>query len=192
MNRRDLLAGLVSSGLVGAAGCSGSTPPGSTTDPETSTRTPEETTRSLPSMSVTAVDTRADGDVAVQLDVRWRARTQLVLDPPERDVRTLAEDGFKWLVVQLAVTNNGTSEWDARPVPFIVETNGDRFEITTSRVESYFGGEPLAPGESVSGWLSFHIPRDARTAELHCDPSLSAVDLSAAFDVDASLAFTVD
>lgn len=197
MNRRDVLASLATGLAATVPGCTSESAPKTTTKPtttasvvSTTTETTEEaTTETVPSTSVTAVDAAPESP-DVQLTVQWNARVQLTLDPPN-EVATHAETGQKWLVVQVLVENTGSSPWTATPKPFVAIVGGERFEFVASRVDSYFGGAAIPPGGSTAGWLSFQIPRAARTAQFSIAQELTASTISATFQRDDSLSFSV-
>jgi hypothetical protein len=190
MNRRDVLTGVASTTLLALAGCSGDSPPETTTaNNHRATSASTETTQSLPVVDVSATDASAES-ADVNLRVRWRARAQHVLDPAG-EAATVAEDGHKWLVVQVSVTNDGETAWDTTPVPFVVDIDGEQHEVVTSRAGSYFGTNTLDPRDGETGWIAFHIPRAATSATVTLDPDLVSMEITAQFEEDDSLTFEV-
>lgn len=186
MNRRRVLTGYTTALLFGLAGCTSDSALETTTTPP-----PADETTTLPAIDLSTTDATPESS-DVQLEVRWRARVQRVLQSADSGgVPTHAEDGRKWLVVQLAATNTGGQAWDATPVPFVVDVGAERFEFVSTDDDQYFGGRKLASGESLSGYLVFQIPLAASTATLTVDQDLVADALAVVFEHDASLSFDI-
>ncbi|WP_135807362.1 DUF4352 domain-containing protein [Halorussus marinus] len=190
MNRRDALTGAAATISLVLAGCSGESTPGTTTEDDRGSPASTETEKPLPDVDVTATDTSV-GDADTHLRVQWRGRVQRVLEPTG-EAATVAEDGHKWLVIQVSVRHVGGTAWETTPVPFVVDVDGQRYEVSTSRAESYFGSSTLEEEDVESGWLAFQIPREATSATMNFDSELISATVSAGFEEDQSLSFDID
>lgn len=135
--------------LVALAGCSGLT------------NTPTEATDPL---TIDAVDTTPDNpDVSLSVEYNAVVTDTIATEPP-----TSAEDGHAWLAAHVHVTNAGSGPWDVASYPFSVAVSNNP-QTPTSVGESWAIGDgdtTLGPGETVDGWLIYHIPADAESVTL--------------------------
>lgn len=185
MNRRTALRTATAAALGSLAGCvSGRLQPTTTEPTPTPTDTPTETT-TRPTVSVTAADA-APEDSRHRLQVAWNARTQDSITPPDRDVRTHAEDGRMWLVVRMAVRNTGDEAWEARATPFVARTPDAEYEIVGFRSQ-YLGGTTIDPGQTVSRWIAFHLPLSVRDVTLTVEQDNAVTPLAVDFSADSTL-----
>jgi archaellum component FlaG (FlaF/FlaG flagellin family) len=117
--------------------------------------------------SVSSVDLGAEdaspSDSTATLRVSYSAetRTELPTDPP-----TLAEDGHKWLVVEMEITNEGDEVHEISPSRYVVWIDGEMHEFVVTKGDRSLRGEDVDPGESVSGEVVFHIPEETTAATL--------------------------
>ena len=88
------------------------------------------------------------------------------------------ENGHKFLVTTLSVTNK-TSEtiklWPAIQT-YIRDTQGGSFTMhpTTTITKPYLAGE-IAPGQTVTGELSYDVPADLANGRLFIDPGWNSM-----------------
>lgn len=135
--------------LVTLAGCSGLT------------NTPTEATDPL---TIDAVDATPDNpDVALSVEYNAVVTDTIPTEPP-----TAAEDGHAWLAVHVHVTNDGSGPWDVASYPFSVTTASNSLTPTSVGEPWAIGEEAttLGPGETVKGWLIYHISANADSATL--------------------------
>lgn len=105
------------------------------------------------------------------LEVTWNARAQSAVDPDTGDYSTYqSNDGEKYLVVRMKISNTGDSGVDLTPRAFRVESDGVVYDSQT-----LFGSGnslsdvTLTPGGTYSGWVAFSIPEDTSTGTLQVD-----------------------
>ncbi|MEE6210857.1 hypothetical protein U3A55_11930 [Salarchaeum sp. III] len=185
MNRRTYLATLAAALTASAAGCNStestptSRPPTETTSTPTST---QETTTTASSMTVSAEDVQADTP-DVELDIRYATRTQQRL--PTEPV-TLAEDGHTWLLVRMDITNRGADPRDLRMFQYVLYAGGDLHEPIMTDEPWAVAEQSAAPGETVTGWVTFHPETSLREGVLTIrDNTQAAFDVT--FTHDSSL-----
>jgi hypothetical protein len=117
---------------------------------------------SVSDVSVTA-ESVSPSDARTALSVTWNSRAQTAVDPDTSDMSIYrSNDGEKYLVVRMKITNTGSSEIELTPSLFEFQTNGVRYEY-----QALFGsgqglsGATLTPGASYSGWTVFSVPSKA-------------------------------
>ncbi|MBX0325775.1 DUF4352 domain-containing protein [Halomicroarcula sp. F13] len=118
-------------------------------------------------VSVTAQD--ADPPATQSLNVVWNARAQSAVDPtPDDSLSYDAEEGQKYLVVRMQLTNNASSSIDLTPTLFRALSDGVEYEY-----QALFGstsgdlrGVTLREGATFDGWVAFSIPEDTTSVEL--------------------------
>jgi hypothetical protein len=166
-----LLSIVAAIAVVGAALSGGGAAPGS----------------GVPNVSMEAASASPPNPMTT-LDVRWNARAQAAADPSTGDIGTYrAEDGQKFLVTRMQITNNGDSDIDLTPQLFRVASEGAEYEY-----QNLFGSSAgglsqvsLRPGGSSDGWVVFSIPNETTEGEL-------VVNQDAYFDDNISVAFEHD
>jgi len=168
MNRRHYLA--TTTALL--AGCTSAT----STDPD-------ESDADVPDVTLSATDLEAD-DPDVSLEIAYNARTSTALTPGERT--TVAEDGHKWLIVRMDVTNTGADTRELTAHQYAVESDGETYEVVAFN-DHYLRGKTVEPGETTTGWLAYHVPLETESATLTARQDLIQERLAVAFTLDTSL-----
>lgn len=137
--------------LLTLAGCAGSPAP-ATTD------------------TAPPIDLSASNSTATQPDqsakVAYNADTTETLptDPP-----TQAEDGYRWVVVNMRVTNTGETAREVTAHQYVLRGEDDVYgyvQVDEPWALGYGPDAGIAPGESRTGWVVFHVPTDVSDAEL--------------------------
>jgi hypothetical protein len=141
MRRRQYLVAL---GIV-TSGCLGSSAEDSPTD-----------------VSLSAEDSNpAVPDVSLNVSYNNTVDTEIPTEPT-----TVAEDGQKWLLVRMDVTNTGTDARDLNAYQYRVVTDADQYEQVITKESWELRGKEATPDETVSGWVVFHIPESVTDATL--------------------------
>ena len=149
MNRRQYL------GLLGAAAIAGcSTESGTPVGTE-----PGEATRPV-SLSADGV-TAQTPDVSLDIAFNSHVQTRLPTDP-----QTIADDGHKWLIVRCDVTNVGDAQRDLTIYQYLIESGGEQYEIVQTKEPWSLAEKTAGPGDTVTGWLVFQIPKSETEATL--------------------------
>lgn len=143
MNRRKYLA-TVGGTLTALSGCL-----------DKSRRQPSAV--SVESENVTPPDPATTLQIAYSGETKWELET----NPPTR-----AEEGYKWLVVELSITNVGGELHEVSPSRYVVLVDNEMYEFVASDVVSSLRGKELPPGGGVIGKIPFHIPNEATAATL--------------------------
>ena len=147
MNRRQYLS------LIGAAAIAGCA---TESDPGTWTGEPN------PPVTLAARDATAQpADVSLELTYNSYAGPELPTDPA-----TLADDGYKWLIVRCDVTNVGDTQRDLTMYQYLVESNGEQYETVQTKESWSLAEQSAGPGGTVTGWLVFQIPQETTEATL--------------------------
>lgn len=122
-----------------------------------------------------------------QLEIIWNARAQSGVDPDTDDFSSYsAEDGEKFVVVRMEVTNVGDGEIELTPRFFQFESSGVRHDYQGLFGSSDgFSGITLSPGATHEGWIVFSVSEDTTTGVL-------VTNQDAYFDQNVSVAFTHD
>ncbi|SEW10279.1 DUF4352 domain-containing protein [Natrinema salifodinae] len=170
MNRRHYLAMAVP--LL--AGCSSAA---SETDPDPDT---------VADVALESEDLRAE-DADVSLEIAYSARIDRELSPG--DQATLADDGEKWLIVRMDVTNTGDVKRDLEVAQYVVTAAGETYEVVHFD-EHFLRGMAPGAGETVTGWVAFSIPEDMTEATLTAAQDLQdRLDVTFTRDTSLSAAF---
>jgi len=121
----------------------------------------------VPDVSMTA-ESVSPADASTSLQVTWNARAQSAVDPDPDDLSIYnSNEGQKYLVVRMRITNAGSESLDLSPSLFRVESEDVEYEY-----QPLFGsgnslsGVTLNPGSSYSGWTAFSVPEDTTEARL--------------------------
>jgi len=140
-------------GLLALAGSADSGPTGPGSD--------------VSNVSMVAADA-SPPDATHSLDVVWNARAQSEVDPDPSDFSAYnANEGEKFLVVRMEITNSGDTDVELTQRLFKAEADGVRYDT-----QSLFGSGnsisdvTLSPGATYSGWVAFSIPSGTTDAEL--------------------------
>lgn len=173
MDRRSYLS-ILAVGAMAASGCASTGQPAATA------------TRTLTPVSVNEADVSAD-DPVTTLEVEYSATVanELPTDPP-----TLAEDGQKWVLLRMRITNEGAETYDVTGGPFILEHNGQTYEIVSTGADWSVRGRTIEPGDSTTGWLVYHLPEAATSAMLTVRDDISRsykVTFTRSIDLGTSL-----
>jgi len=118
-------------------------------------------------VSVTPESTVPDA-ASYQLSVEWNSRAQSAVDPNPDDMSIYnTEDGEKFLVVRMHITNTGSQDIELTPRFFKFKSEGVIYDY-----QALFGsghglsGVTLTPGADYTGWLVFAVPSDTSSGTL--------------------------
>ena len=123
----------------------------------------------------------------------WNARAQSAVDPDTSDVSNYqAEDGNKFAVVRMQLTNAGESEIDLTPRLFRLTADGVSYDFQ-SLFGSGQGGLDVALQQNASydGWVVFEVPEDTSNAELTVNQDAYVGNTTVRFTQDESLPVNV-
>ena len=116
----------------------------------------------IPEVSVAAEDaTVANPDVSLSVAYNSTVDTELPTDPT-----TLAEDGHKWLLIRMDVTNRMGISRELTSYQYTVDEIGERDGPVRTKEPWSLLGKNAQPGETVTGWVVFHPPRSLTDATL--------------------------
>ncbi|TKX40736.1 MULTISPECIES: DUF4352 domain-containing protein [unclassified Halorubrum] len=146
---------------------------------------------SIPGADVSNVSVSAQDasppDASQSLEIRWNSRAQSAVDLDAEDLSTYrSNDGEKFVVVRMEITNTGDNQIELTPRLLRLESNGVVYDY-----QGLFGsGNSLSsvslnPGASYSGLTVFSVPEDTSSAQLQ-------VNQEAYFDQNVSVSFTED
>jgi len=119
--------------------------------------TPDQVTTPTPSPVVLGAENVSAEPADVELRVAYHSRSKTSLPTTPR---TLAEEGQKWLAVNMAVTNRGNESRELTSHQYIIQTDSDRYEFVYTDSEWALEETRVAPGETVTGWVIFHVPEN--------------------------------
>lgn len=163
-----VVAGVVIFVMVALSGAGGGSAPGA----------------DVSDVSVTAVDA-SPADASRALSVEWNARAQSSVDPDPDDMSVYnANEGQKFVVIRMRITNEGSNSIELTPRLFRLRSAGVEYEY-----QALFGsgnslsGVTLNPGGSYSAWTAFSVPEDLTDTEL-------IVHQDALFGENVSVTFT--
>lgn len=118
-------------------------------------------------VTVSAGDTSPQ-DPSTSLQVEWNSRAQSAVDPDPDDVSIYnPNDGEKFVVVRMRVTNTGDESLELTPRLFRLASGGVEYEY-----QALFGsgnslsGVTVNPGGSHSAWTAFSVPEEMTEAQL--------------------------
>lgn len=136
---------------------------------------------SVTAESVTPVDAKRE------LSVVWNSRAQSAVDPDPNDMSIYrSNDGQKYLVVRMEITNTGEGKIELTPRFFKFETDGVIYDYQGLFGSGQsFSSVALTPDSSYSGWTVFPIPSDATTGSI-------VVDQDAYYSMNVSVSFEHD
>jgi len=103
------------------------------------------------------------------LDVVWNARAQSAVDPDPNDMSSYnAEDGQKFLVVRMQLTNTGPSSVEMTPSLFRILADGVEYKYQALFGSSQGGlnDATLREGATYEGWVAFSVPDSTTSAEI--------------------------
>jgi hypothetical protein len=107
-------------------------------------------------------------DSSTTLSVEWNSRAQSAVDPDPDDLSTYSSnDGQKFVVIRVRVTNEGGESAELTPRMFRLQSSGVEYEY-----QALFGsGNSLSdvtvnPGGTHSAWAAFSVPEDLTEARL--------------------------
>jgi hypothetical protein len=157
MNRRKCLAAVVGA-VFPFSGCTSNSNGSPSSDASTTGDI------SPPSVDLTAEDV-SPSDTNGTLRVAYRsggAQSKIGTNPA-----TIAEDGQKWLIVELSITNEGDEVHEVSPSRYVVQIDNQQYtQVITDRETSLKDIGKLEPGGTVSGEIVYHIPEEASDATL--------------------------
>lgn len=137
-------------------------------------------------VSLTAEDS-SPSDASTSLQVVWNARAQSAVDPNPDDMSTYSSnEGEKFVVVRMEITNTGNEQLELTPRIFQLEANGVIYNH-----QSLFGSGnsfydvSLNPDATYSAWVAFSVPEDATEAQL-------TVNQEAYYEKNISVSFSED
>ncbi|WP_277540243.1 DUF4352 domain-containing protein [Haloarcula laminariae] len=127
--------------------------------------TDNSTETDVSAVSVTAND--SEGPASQNLSVVWNARAQSAVDPnPDDGTLYNSDDGEKYLVVRMQITNQGERSVDLTPRLFRFVTGGVEYEY-----QALFGSggsldATVRSGGTYDGWVAYTIPSDTTEGDL--------------------------
>jgi len=132
-------------------------------------------------------------DATQSLNVTWNARAQSAVDPDTSDVSNYqAEDGNKFVVVRVQLTNAGENEIDLTPRLFGMTADGVGYDY-----QALFGSGQggldvsLQQNASYDGWVVFEVPEDTSNAELTVNQDAYAENTTVRFTQNENLPVNV-
>lgn len=135
-------------------------------------------------VGVTAEDTNPP-DSSSTLSVEWNSRAQSAVDPNSDDLSTYrANEGQKFVVVRVRVTNEGGDPVELTPAMFRLRSSGVEYEY-----QGLFGsgnslsGVTINSGGTHSAWTAFSVPEEMSEARL-------TIYQDAFFNQNISVSFT--
>jgi len=142
----------------------------------------DQSTDAPPAVSLDAED-HSDPTPDVSLEVVYNAgvTSELPTDPP-----TIADDGWKWLLVRMDVTNLGDTPRELSEYQYRVTTDDGEFGHVVTKTQWTLAGKRAAPSETASGWVVFHIPESASAATLSVREN-TRLAYDVAFNQDSTL-----
>lgn len=168
MDRRKfiILSGLAIAGAGCSADDSSQAPEDtdSTSQATTPATTPTPTSNSdgPPRVALSAKDSDPRSPFA-SLDVSYGSMvgTEIPTEPP-----TLANEGTKWLFIEMQVTNTGSEEYQMMGAAFVIEAAGRQRSLVVTKEDWELRGRVIDPQETIRGWLVFQIPIETTEATL--------------------------
>lgn len=137
-------------------------------------------------VSVTAEDASPQ-DATTFVQVEWNSRAQSAVDPDPDDMSIYnANEGQKFVVVRMRITNTGDEAIELRPQLFRLSSDGVEYEY-----QALFGsgnslsGVTVNPDGTHSAWTAFSVPEDLTEARL-------IVNQEAYFQQNVSVSFIND
>lgn len=123
-------------------------------------------------------------DADRELAVAWNSRAQSAVDPDPNDMSIYrSNDGQKYFVVRMEITNTGEGDIELTPRLFKFETDGVIYDYQALFGSGQsFSSVTLTPGSSYSGWTVFPIPSDATDGMI-------VVDQDAYYNTNVSVSF---
>jgi len=107
-------------------------------------------------------------DASTSLQVEWNSRAQSAVDPNPDDISTYnSNEGQKFVVVRVKITNTGEEAIELTPRLFRLTSGGVEYEY-----QALFGsGNSLSsvtvnPDATHSAWAAFSVPEDQTEARL--------------------------
>lgn len=155
-------------------------------------------TGSVPGSDVSNVSVRASSstpaDANNQISIVWNSRAQSSVDPDSGDLSIYnAEDGEKFLVVRLRITNSGTQDIELTPRLLQFQSGGVIYDY-----QGLFGsgqgmsGVTLTPGAEYTGWTVYSIPSDITDGQLVVNQDVYYdSSVAVAFEHDPEMAINV-
>lgn len=118
-------------------------------------------------MSVMAQDA-SPVNPSTSLEVVWNARAQSAVDPDPNDMSIYnSNEGEKYLVVRMEVTNSGDEPIELDPRLFELESEGVVYEYQSLFGSgNSFSGVSLNPGGSYSAWTAFSVPENTANGQI--------------------------
>jgi len=178
INFAGLLVAL-SVALIGLAACGGGSKPSPAatatpaTSPSAATGTP--TAQSTSSAGQTPTLATVPDPLAQPVGKgKFELTLNGVTDPyAPSDELFAAEDGYRWVLIDVALTNVSADALDYGSIDFTVtDTNGDEYGASFAGQAQEFDAGTVQPSETIRGQLGFDVPVDAQLQSLAFDPDL--------------------
>jgi len=96
-----------------------------------------------------------------------------------------------WLAVRMDVKNQGNSERNLERKQYVVEAAGETHEFVHMDMEYKLSEKVAAPGETVTGWVFFHVPTNSTEVTLTAVQDHLAEPFTVTFTHDSSLDATL-
>lgn len=145
----------------------------STVPADSSSTTSDQTTPSAvdDAPPVTVTSENVDSNRSNILHVEYHGRAQYTVDPdPDTLSSYSSDDGNKYVVVRLELTNNGSSEIDLRNSMFRIDVDGVvRDSVNLFGADGGLSGTSLRPEATTKAWIVFSVPEDAEDTTILAD-----------------------
>jgi hypothetical protein len=137
-------------------------------------------------VTITAEDA-SPPEADTSLQVVWSGRAQSAVDPDPNDISVYnSNEGEKFLVVRMEITNAGNEQLELSPRLFRVEAEGVEYEYQSLFGSgNSFSGITLNPDSSYAAWTAFSIPEETEEARL-------IVNQDTYFQKNVSISFSQD
>ena len=150
--RRHITIAIAFAALAIIAGCTGS-PSADTTEPPTAAP-----------IDINDADVTAEQpDVNLSIAYESRTTTKLPTEPA-----TLADDGYRWVLVNMQVRNVGEQPHEVTSYQYTLESESGTHEPVQTKEQWALGYDDgtIGPDRSTRGWVVYHVPNDVDTATL--------------------------
>jgi|GEM_PF-3428104 len=127
---------------------------------------------SVPGADVSNVTMTAEDespqDASTSLQVEWNSRAQSAVDPDPDDISIYnPNEGQKFVVVRLRITNTGDEPLDLTPRLFRLASSGVEYSYQgLVGSGNSLSGVTLNPDGTHSAWIAFSVPEDLTEARL--------------------------
>lgn len=140
-------------------------------------------------VSVTAEDA-SPADANTALNVRWNSRAQPSVDPsPDSLTHYSANDGEKFVVIRMEITNKGNDSIELTPRMFRLRSSNVEYDYQgLFGSGNSFSDVTLNPGGSYTAWVAYSVPEDMTEAKLIVNQeAFYRTNVSVTFEYDSQM-----